>query len=152
MLTLNNKITINKLKLLLTNIIKYTLATTIVDECNSDDTGVGLSIATGNQYWNKYNELLHIIATTTNNIITSLPLKRNIKNTKSPHRLYIIADIAPLFALGRIQYLIKHIDIILILSHLINITILYDINIKIINLTNINFNNLKLSFDTSFPI
>merc|ERR1712187_750838 len=46
-----NKITTNTIGTLLgINIIRYTLATTIVDECNKDETGVGLSIATGNQY------------------------------------------------------------------------------------------------------
>jgi len=33
----------------LNSIDNHTPATTIVEECNKDDTGVGLSIATGNQ-------------------------------------------------------------------------------------------------------
>lgn len=44
-----------------TIIDKYTPATTIVEECNNDDTGVGPSIATGNQYIYKYIELLEMI-------------------------------------------------------------------------------------------
>jgi len=46
---------------MLTIIDRYTPATTIVDECNKDDTGVGLSIATGNQYAYKYKELFEMI-------------------------------------------------------------------------------------------
>jgi len=131
------------------NIIKYTLATTIVDECNNEDTGVGLSIATGNQYCHKYSELLHKIANTTSKLKFS-PFINNIpKKTKSPQRLYIIADIAPLFAIGRIQYLIKHIDMTPIPSQPTNITTPKLVNIKIIKPKNNTFNNLKFSLDTS---
>lgn len=132
------------------NIIKYTPATTIVDECNKEDTGVGLSIATGNQYLHKYNELLQRTANTIINIINSLFIWNNIiKKTKSLHRLYIIADIALLLPLGRIQYLINNIDITPIPSHPTNISTLDVININTINLKNINITNMKLLFDTS---
>jgi len=46
----SNKITKTTGTLTGNNIIRYTLATTIVDECNKEDTGVGPSMATGNQY------------------------------------------------------------------------------------------------------
>lgn len=137
----------------LINIIKYTPATTIVEECNNEDTGVGPSMATGNQYCHKYKELLHKIAnikTITNN--SPITWYINIRNTKSPHRLYIIADIAPLFPEGRIQYPISNIDITPIPSHLKNIIILKLSNIKIISLRNINITNIKFIFDTSLPI
>lgn len=104
-LTDNSRINIIiKFILILYIIIKYTPATTIVEECNNEDTGVGLSIATGNQYSHKYRELLQRIANIIIIIINSPHVWYiNIKNTKSPQRLYIIADIALLFLLGRIQ-------------------------------------------------
>ena len=43
---------------------KKTLATTIVLECNKEETGVGPSIAFGNQGWKKNWEDLLIIAST----------------------------------------------------------------------------------------
>lgn len=131
------------------NIIKYTPATTIVDECRSDDTGVGLSIATGNQYWYKYRELLHITAKHKNSTIISLLINKKIRKIRSPHRLYIIADIAPLFAIGRIQYPMSIIDITPILSHPTNITNPKEHNIRTINLKNPNFKNLKFSWEIS---
>lgn len=107
------------------NIIKYTPATTMVEECNKEDTGVGLSIATGNQYSQRYSELLHIIAQKTTILNISLLIWNiNIKKTRSLMRLYIMADIAPLFLLGRIQYLINNIDITPIPSHPKNIKML----------------------------
>jgi hypothetical protein len=136
--------------LTLYNIIKYTLATTIVEECNNEDTGVGPSMATGNQYPHKYKELLHKMATTSKRIINSPTIWYiTTRKTKSLTRLYIIADIAPLFLLGRIQYLINNIDMTPIPSHLKNINTLIDVNIKIINPKKINITNLKLSIDTS---
>jgi len=49
----NNTITTIIFIFTVISIIRYTLATTIVEECNKDDTGVGLSMATGNQYSHK---------------------------------------------------------------------------------------------------
>jgi len=74
------------------------------------------------------------------------------KNTRSPHRLYIMADIALLFLLGRIQYPINIIDITPIPSHLKNISTLQLLNIMTINIRNNVITNLKLSTDTSPPI
>lgn len=69
---------------------RYIPATTIVDECNNDETGVGPSIAIGNQYDPSQVALLAIIATKNHK---GLEILSNISiNTKSPKRLYITAE------------------------------------------------------------
>ncbi len=55
------KFKLRNLKQFTNRINKKTLATTIVEECNKEDTGVGLSIALGNQGWKKNCEDLAII-------------------------------------------------------------------------------------------
>lgn len=67
----------------------YNLATTIVEECNKEDTGVGLSIAIGNQYEPNHVALLARIATKNHRGLQIL-ININIR-TKSPNRLYITA-------------------------------------------------------------
>lgn len=96
-----------------------TPATTIVEECNSDDTGVGPSIAIGNQYLPTHNADFPNTATTTNthNIFPSIIHNKHI-NLTSPSRLYITAATADLVASARAQKPINKKLITPIPSHL----------------------------------
>lgn len=72
------------------NEARYIPATTIVEECSREDTGVGLSIAIGNQYDLNQVALLAIIATKNHK---GLEILSNINiSTRSPKRLYITAE------------------------------------------------------------
>jgi hypothetical protein len=84
------------------SIPKVTPATTIVEECNNEDTGVGLSIAIGNQYpitqIADFPSTAIIIHTQCNE-----PPIKSTKMAKSLIRLYNTADIELPLASPRIQ-------------------------------------------------
>jgi hypothetical protein len=76
-----------------------TLATTIVEECNRELTGVGPSMALGNQLLNTVNEDFVRIASLTKKE-SSLTSQKNRK--KSPTRLTKKASIEPFCAKNRL--------------------------------------------------
>lgn len=97
-------------------IASTTPATTIVDECNRDDTGVGPSIAIGNQYLRIQIADLPRIAIKPRTQLSSD--QHNIKIPKSLTRLYITADMDAPEASLRFQKEINKKDIRPIYSHL----------------------------------
>merc|ERR1712066_964307 len=97
-----------KLKLYIKDKIidNVTPATTIVDECKSEDTGVGPSIAMGSHQLKIKSEDLPKIDKIKIKIILDLKLLLNNLNTKiikakSPKRLYKTAQIEEAFASHR---------------------------------------------------
>lgn len=102
-----NTFTVTELKKGKSRSNKKTLATTIVEECKRDDTGVGLSMAFGNQGWKKNWDDLEMIEKKRNKEkkiekklwfiykieLTLIKIKEKMpkKKKKSPRRLYKIA-------------------------------------------------------------
>jgi hypothetical protein len=121
------------------HIESVTLATTMVEECNRDETGVGPSIAIGNQY--DIIQIADLPRTAIKQKIQFLvTLITNIIRKKSPTRLYSTAAIEEDNASDRCQKPIKrklinlipsHLTTNLIISPVRNITIL-PINVSII--------------------
>lgn len=90
----------------LTSILNITPATTMVEECNNEETGVGPSMAIGNQYLNTHIADFLIIAIRIHTQFKFSLMTIAIK-AKSPNRLYITAAIPLPFASGRYQNLIN---------------------------------------------
>lgn len=135
-----------------TRISRNTLAITIVEECKSDDTGVGPSMALGSQGWNRNCADLATIPTSNPREITRLntpklnsccPLRIKITrmamyNPKSLTRLYITAWSAEVLASLRPGHQeISRNDRIPTLSHLSSM------NIKLVQEVKQNINVIK---------
>jgi hypothetical protein len=99
------------------HIESVTLATTIVEECNRDETGVGPSIAIGNQY--ERTQIADLPKTAIKQRIQFLVIPTtNIIRKKSPIRLYNTAAIEEANASDRCQKPIRRKLISPIPSHL----------------------------------
>lgn len=114
-----------------------TLATTIVDECSNEETGVGLSIAIGNQYERIQMADLPNTATKQKIQLPVIPTT-NIIRKKSPIRLYNTAAIEDDKASDRCQNLMRRKLIRPIPSHLTT-------NLIISPVRNITMPHMKVS-------
>jgi hypothetical protein len=119
------------------HIESVTPATTIVEECNKDETGVGPSIAMGNQY--ERIQIADLPRTATKQKIQFLVIPtNNIMIKKSPIRLYNTAAMDEDNASDRCQKPIKRKLINLILSHLTTILIISPVRNIIIPLIKVS--------------
>lgn len=109
-------IVLNREEYNLKKLNKNTLATTIVEECRREDTGVGLSIALGSQ---EQKTAIEDLAKTPKKAKKPVSKNKKLKRQKSPNRFKNMACIEPFCALSRPKKLLMRKKLIMpIISHL----------------------------------